>query len=752
MADSFTPEQIENMNKFFELINSSVEPMTLAQREELELAKQAKNAKERLDQFGKQVGKAGLDFTKALVSGKEGFAKFGTSINDASTAAGNFVSSFGLLGAVTGGLIKIFGTFTDNALKQNDNLMKGYADLSALGSVTRGGLRGLQDDLSKIGLTSEEYEKLAKLLQPLTQDLAAFGGSVTQGKTQLLNVISGFIGIGNPLETSLRRLGYSTEDIREGIGDYISMQTRLGRAQGKTTEQLTKESHKYLVEMKGLQELTGMTRDEQQKLRDAQMTDARYSLHLSQMNADEAKNLQNYMIVYEKSFGPEAAAGLKDRIVNFGRITTEQGAASYQRGNQEYENAMKAQREGSKVFQDMIVDTGRRTMQRLKPLEGTFRLADGSIASMGFNAKLVNGALAVTNTNANNYADTMKELLDISNREGDQLDLNIKGDQQDRARRLMYDKLLTQASKGLIEIFAKLKDIMTSFARMVARAIDFITNNTPGGVFTPTNLSQFFDEAFPETGPSTIKPGPGRSLSANELARSQAEAAKLEPSMQGRKAEDILNKLNFGGQRAERTGGGESSLALLALAEKINDQFPGVIITALNDVYHQGSRNPTYGSKHRIGRALDFALPYNPTDDEGDVITKQLRMMGASNAINEYKEHSKNWTGGHFHVEVARHGGLFSGRDAGYPVMLHGNESVWPEKDLTSFMKDVQKTSLETYKKELMTKIAPTNAGDNLGTSLVDALSRFGTKLDTLISEQRTTNNIQNEILTYTRA
>lgn len=752
MADSFTPEQIENMNKFFELINSSVAPLTEAQKEELELAKQAKNAKEKLDQFGKQVGKAGLDFTKALVSGKDGFSKFGDSVTGATSAIGDFVGTFGKLAFITGGLIKVFGDFVDSALKQNDNLMKGFEDLSALGSVTKGGIQGLQDDLSKIGLVSGEYEKLANLLRPITQDLVSFGGSVSQGRTQLLGVISNFVGINNPLELSLRRIGYTTEDIREGVADYISMQSRLGRAQGKTTEQLTKESQKYLIEMKGLQELTGLTRDEQQKLRDAQMSDARYSLHLSQMNEDEAKNLQNYMIAYERAFGPEATAGLKDRIVNFGRITTEAGAASYQRGNREYENAMRAQKEGAKVYEQSLVDTATRTMQRLKPLEGTFRLADGSIASMGYNAKLVNGALALTNTNATEYRKTIKDITEATYDQDKQMETNYRGEQQDRARRLMYDKLLTSATKGLIEIFGKLKDIVTSFARMLARAIDFITNNTPGGVFTPTNLSQFFDEAFPETGPSTIKPGPGRSLSANELETSRANAAKLEPSMKGRKAQDILNKLNFGGQRAERTGGGESSLALLALAEKINDQFPGVIITALNDVYHQGSRNPTYGSKHRIGRALDFALPYNPTDDEGDVITKQLRMMGASNAINEYKEHSKNWTGGHFHVEVARHGGLFSGRDAGYPVMLHGNESVWPEKDLTSFMKDVQKTSLDTYKKELMTKIAPTNAGDNLGTSLVDALSRFGTKLDTLISEQRTTNNIQNEILTYTRA
>jgi hypothetical protein len=750
MADSFTPEQIENMNKFFELINSSVAPLTEAQKEELALAKAAKEAGDRLKKFGEQLGKSGIDFTKALFNGTDGFGKFGDSVTSATSAIGDFAGTFGKLGFVVGGVIKVFGDFVDSALKQNDNLLKGFRDLSELGSVTQDGIKGLKADLSSIGLISSEYEKLTGFLKPISQDLVKFGGSVTSGKNALLDVVSNFVGEGNQLELSLTRIGYTSETIREGVADYISMQTRLGKAQGKTTQQLTDESKKYLVEMRGLQELTGMTRDDQQKIRDAQMADARFSLHLSGLERKEAENLQQYMIAYQAAFGAEAAAGLKDRIVNFGAVTTEAGAASYQRGNKEYELSQRAQKEGMAFFQEALVTTAKNTMASLGPLSTTFRLSEGVLKQMGFNAEMVNAALALTNTDQKEFDKRMKAIIATMVKQEDQTETNLKGEQGERAKRLLNDALLAEAAKGLIYIFGILKDVTTGLAKMIANAVDFITANVP--TLTPTNLSRFFEESASSSSSSAnFKSDPsGSQLSPDEEKQSNAAGAGLAPSMAGRNSNDVLDKLNFDKKRAERTGGGDATPQLLAMAEKIHTAFPGTIITALNDRHHQDYEK---GSLHTIGKALDFALPYRPNSVQGGWIAKHLRSLGASNVLDEYNKPTRGSTGGHFHVEVARHGGLFSGKDAGYPVMLHGkNESVWPEKDLKSFMKDVQKTSLEQYKQELMTQIVPGGTTSDTGSKLADAFNMFSNKLDSLISEQRNNNSIQAEILTYSRA
>jgi hypothetical protein len=518
------------------------------------------------------------------------------------------------------------------------------------------------------------------------------------------------------------------------------MQTRLGKAQGKTTEQLTKESQKYLVEMRGLQELTGMTRDEQQKLRDAQMADARYSLHLSTMNKDEAANLQQYMVAYQAAFGAEAAAGLKDRIVNFGSITTEAGAASYQRGNKEYELAMRAQKEGMAFFQEGLVTTAKNTMASLGPLSTTFRLSEGQLKQMGFNAEMVNAALALTNTDQKEFDKRMKAIIATMVKQEDQTETNLKSEQQNRAKNLMYDALLAEAAKGLVSVFGLLNTVVTALAKMMANFIDFMSSKgiIPG--LSPTNLSKFFEESASSSRPD--KSG----LSQPEQNVSKAAGESLAPSMAGRNSEDVLSKLNFGGKRAERTGGGEASPALLAMAEKIQDEYPDAIFTALNDRYHQDRRDKNSKSKHLVGKALDFSLGYDPTSEESDRIAKLLRMTGASYVKNEYKERSGGWTGGHFHVEVARQGGLFSGKDTGYPVMLHGkNESVWPEKELTTFMKDVQKTSLKKYKDELMDQISPSGTTTDIWSKLSDAFNTFSSK-NKIKSNNLTNENFSGEV------
>jgi hypothetical protein len=46
----------------------------------------------------------------------------------------------------------------------------------------------------------------------------------------------------------------------------------------------------------------------------------------------------------------------------------------------------------------------------------------------------------------------------------------------------------------------------------------------------------------------------------------------------------------------------------------------------------------------------------------------------------------------------------------------------------------------------------PNRSGGSAGSSIADAFATFNAKLDTLIDEQRKTNNIQNDILTYARA
>ncbi len=910
MAEPFSPEQQDNLNRFMELItsvNREMDPLVQAEKEAAERVRKANDEFKKLsDTLKQQLGDSSIRIGKAMLNTEPGLNKFSEGVTGASDAVGNFAYAMGGAWKVVGLFIKAIGSLVGASLKQNDDMMKSYQSLSDMGYVVSDGFDGLLNQLHRVGLVASEAEKFEKALKPVTGEMALFGGSVTKGSEKLVGVIQGLVGPNNELEKTLLRLGYTTQDIRQGAADFVQRQTRLGLAQSATTGDLTRQSFKYLTTMKELQELTGMTRDEQQKARDAIMADARMTLYLSKQKGDDAENLSNYLLAYEQRFGKEAAAGLKDRIVNQGRITTDLAAASYQSAATAYDDAMKAQKGGTKVFMESLTNTAGSIRKRLRSVEGSFMITEGGLKDMGLTSEAVNGAIGLTDVNSKEYAETLKNLNNIGKKEEGQLNNNILNEQKMRAMRIAADKMVAGAGELVVGMFTKLIDIGYKFAKFMAKMVDKFSLVVLG---KKTNLSASFrdsddvaedekqskrkiiqlrqelsdsisdykiamegktgvedqikeqrkiidnlekrkddeklsdlerlraevgliaaekrlkllDEEWsqtrkltggtdfeklkilrmkryneleasgfetekelqelkkekieiakrqsasigqmdPDTGVKTAgNQGAevdiqGKKVSTEKMAQRQSAQNSLQTVGATRNSDEILSKIKFR-DRDENTGGGGADPALLVLAERIQQAIPGSMVTGMNDLYHKINAP---NSRHTQGKALDFVLPENPTPDQAKLIKEQLKDLGAAKVLDEYyQDKNKNTKGGHFHVEVARFGGLFSGPDQGYPIMMHGKkESAWPEKELKGLLKDVQKSSLTQYKKELMQEMGlnTDNAGgtgvanpnnDRLSVMLVETLTA---KLDAVISRLDKGNGIQDDILTYTKA
>jgi hypothetical protein len=909
MSEPFTPEQTEQLRVFVDLLgqaNREADPSIKAKQEE---AKRAKEAADRLKAMSETIQTSVLSsfgtFSKGLMSTEQGLNKFSGSITGITNTVGSLAGQFGFAGKVLGGFIKVIGEIAGASLKQNDDLMKSYQNLSDMGSVATGGLEGLANQLHRVGLVASEAEKFEKALKPVTGQMAMFGGAVTQGRDKMVEVMAGLIGPNNQFEVSLARLGYSTQDIREGAADFVQRQARLGLAQTKSTEQLRNESHKYMTTMKELQELTGMTRDEQQKAMDMQMADARMSIHLRGLKDDEARNLSQYLVLYEQRFGKEAAAGLKDRIVNDGRLTTDLAAGSYQSATTAYADAIQAQKKGVGQFADSLNNTADVVKRRMDTFGGTLMTSDSAMKDYGLTNELMNGALATNRSTTAGVTKQLKEMGEISANGSERLNQNIVNEQKMRAIRIMGDKALYEVGNLTVGMFTKLIDIGYKFAKFLATMIDKMSPYIPG--MRSTNIAaQFRDmddiqadkekiaqsradieqrlvdsqrqlantqegnlyyalrikqeqekqeelkkkltetqdkqekvaletkiknsqdeitklkeqkekvdkdsrvaneniakahraeierlkkdleklkddenkvteeevEMAKKTVPGfgTMKADTGlkiagsqgmttdaggKEVSKEKLAQRQAAAAELNKTSPER-SQEILNKISFK-NKAENTGGGDVDPALYGLAEKVNALFPGATFTAMNDVYHQVKRP---NSRHTAGKALDFALGANAprTPEEADAIKEKLKDIGASKVLDEYfRDKTDSTTGGHFHLEVARHGGLFSGPSNGYPVMLHGKESAWPEEKLKGMLAEVQKGSIEQYKNELMNELGlkksttattttPTNMDPEMMSKLYEMMEQ---KFNTMISRLETNNSLSEDILTYTKA
>jgi hypothetical protein len=106
-------------------------------------------------------------------------------------------------------------------------------------------------------------------------------------------------------------------------------------------------------------------------------------------------------------------------------------------------------------------------------------------------------------------------------------------------------------------------------------------------------------------------------------------------------------KLKKGDVQAE---GSKIDPKIIELAQQVQANMPNfAYFSGFNDKFHQ-EKSPR--SSHTSGRAMDFALSKEPSIEEGKEITKWLKSMGASVAIDEYNNPSSNATAGHIHAQI----------------------------------------------------------------------------------------------------
>ena len=112
--------------------------------------------------------------------------------------------------------------------------------------------------------------------------------------------------------------------------------------------------------------------------------------------------------------------------------------------------------------------------------------------------------------------------------------------------------------------------------------------------------------------------------------------------------------LKFDPNRDVQAEGAAISPKLIELAKNVQSLVPGFsAFTGFNDQFHN-EKSPN--SLHTKGQAMDFVLNKKPTREEGASIVSWLKQSGASLAIDEYNNATKNATGGHFHAQIPAFG------------------------------------------------------------------------------------------------
>jgi lysozyme len=316
-------QQAEDAARYGQMQVSTAEQLRDAQ---FQAATGMKNFSAASGMAGKTLGAiagAGVAAAAAMYEGKKGMGAFNSSLDSLSEAATLAGAALTLL--IPGGIVMkaIIGgltmaataaiAYTKAANDMSDKLYKSYSGLAKTGGAAADGMTGVFRDAKKLGLSMNELDSMVALVAANSQDLAMFAGTVAEGREKLADMSAAMEGS----RAEFFKMGLSQIDINEGMGDYLRVVTRTGRAQTMTTEQLASSARNYITEQDQLAKITGISVKQQQANLEKAMANEMFLAKVRSLEAegkfgaaDELKKLN----AYYSQMGEESAKGFQDSV------------------------------------------------------------------------------------------------------------------------------------------------------------------------------------------------------------------------------------------------------------------------------------------------------------------------------------------------------------------------------------------------------------------------------------------------------
>jgi hypothetical protein len=652
----------QELQRLFEKFQSGVK---LTDDEMQKLAKDASLANRALSSMGSALGsltKHATNLGKKLYEGEQGASVYNDAIKSGTDAFGDLLGALGPLGKILGFLVKAFGGYVQEVNKLSDRLYKSYQSLSKVGVTAADGMMGLAESAQRLGygLSEVGLENFGRLMKASAQDLALLSGSAVQGRKDFTDfaseVVRGSAG------RELMNLGYSVEELNEGLASYIGLQSRVGMAQNKTQAELRAGATAYLKEMDALTKLTGLQKAELEeginKARAVEAFRAKVEDLRAQGREKEADQMEKYYAVLQKQ-APTLAQGFAEAAS--GLIVSDAGRQYFQ-----------AIDNGAQVIQGL--STGAMSLEQA--LGATYKqakLSEGEFRQL---------AMAM---GSSNVIGSYTELADIAKRSGidqEEIAKTIKEAQDAQAkgpggvaaqtdmRRAQMDS--RDALQQLVKVgVGPATSAMSAFAQVTSKVVTALGGKISAAPGAP--MAEAGAAPAAAGGGGGMLGAIGRGLTAMGLGPGAGTAATTMSQ------QDLANqglKIKAGDVQAE---GSTINPKLIEYAKRIQSEIPGFqYFSGFNDRFHQ-EKSPS--SSHTKGLAADFTVSPTPSPEQGRDIASQLKAMGFATVIDEYNNPSAKATAGHFHAAIsARNGfeGLISGPKSGYRpnIEMHGDERV----------------------------------------------------------------------------
>jgi len=260
-----------------------------------------------LDTLTKALGgtaKTAIGLGGALLTGQQQLSAY-------SGALAENTDAFGKLGGALGKVVNGLTQFAEASLAE-------YQALTGIGATFGKEIKDIKVAAAELGMTVED---MTGFLRENAKGLRAFGGTTDEAMARF-KALSNTVLDSAELGMELRRLGYTTKDINEGLALFGEITRANANEERQTLAQQAVSAKALMVELDGLSKLTGKQRQELADEMRARRRQGDINAFLMGKNADEQAAFTAQLTELQAKLGQDAADAFVD-IALRGAPTTE---------------------------------------------------------------------------------------------------------------------------------------------------------------------------------------------------------------------------------------------------------------------------------------------------------------------------------------------------------------------------------------------------------------------------------------------
>lgn len=209
-------------------------------------------------------------------------------------------------------VVPIFGSMLGSVASASVKLNDAFLDSAKSGAGFGGSVREFARSASEAGMTLENF---GRFISKNGEGLLAFGGTTEEGARRFTQVSKALRQTSNELYA----LGFSTEDINQGLANYGDLLRKQGLQGTKTNAELAAGAKNYMKEIDALAKITGEERSAKEAQMKALATDAQFQMSMAGKSAEARESFMKLI----GGFGPTLGNFVKDFVAT-GTLTTDE--------------------------------------------------------------------------------------------------------------------------------------------------------------------------------------------------------------------------------------------------------------------------------------------------------------------------------------------------------------------------------------------------------------------------------------------